>query len=283
MNNNFRFTLPTNDKYINLPIEIKWDFYGRDDSIDLYENDVIEEIIGKPNDFEILRFSHDRYYSGQTNNIPAKQVYQTKLQYEFKFYSGNPINVTASTSSNWVSSYLDTINSGFTPTQVYYYSNPFTKSFFKLDFYDSNTGSTQTNYFTVILPVQQGLTESVKLSPYKPNVDIKKPTMNLDFVGDKEGFFLYWLRKKEFLDIDTFYMSAKFFDARLGEFVRMMNVRQSSLPKVFDFDTTKYFYYKVVLDYTNKTYKFYRPDDFNNSIRLGTGTPIVWYEYVNPQ
>jgi hypothetical protein len=41
---------------------------------------------------------------------------------------------------------------------IYYYVKPFTKSFFKLDFYDSKDAITQTNYFTVILPVQQGNT-----------------------------------------------------------------------------------------------------------------------------
>jgi len=287
VNNNYRFVLPNNDQYINLPIEIKWDFYGRDDSIEIYEDEVIEEIIGSPKDFEILRFSHKRYFSGTTGNVPVKQVYQTKLQYQFNFYSGNPINVTASTLANWVSSYLDSTNitqSGFTPTQVYYYEKPFTRSFFKLDFYDSNTASTQTNYFTVILPVQQGLTESVSISPLLPKVNIKKPTMNLDFVGDKEGFFLYWLRKRDFLNIDTFYMTAKFFDARFGEFVRLMNEPQYQLPSnKFIFDNSRFFYYKVVLDYNTKTYSFYLPTDTTNSNRLGMGTPIKWYEYVNPQ
>ena len=286
MNNNYRFTLPKDDKYINLPIEIKWDFFGRDDSIEVYQEEVVEEIIGSPKDFEILRFSHHKYFSAVTTSIPPEPVFQTRLQYQFNFYSGDPINVTTSTSANWVSSYLDSTpieQSGFTPTQIYYYEKPFTKSFFKLDFYDTNTGSTQNNYFTIILPVQQGLTESVSISPLTPNVNIKIPTMNLDFVGDKEGFFIYWLRKTDFLNIDTFYVTAKFFDARFGEFIRMMNQPQSSLPSdKFIFNTSDYFYYKVVLDYTDKTYKFYYPYDTNSTYRLGGGTPIKWYEYINP-
>lgn len=285
--NNFRIKLPQNDQYINLPIEIKWDFIGRDDSIELYENEIIPEIIGVPKDFEIARFSHQKYYSGNTTNIPSQVVYQTKLQYQFNFFSGNPINLQTSTSANWVSSYLDSTpisQSGFTPTQIYYYEKPFTKSFFKLDFYDTNIGSTQNNYFTIILPVQQGLTESVSISPYKPKINIKIPTMNLDFVGDKEGFFIYWLKNTDFLDVDTFYVSAKFFDARIGEFVRMMNVPQSSLPSnKFVFNTSDYFFYKVVLDYTNFTYEMYYPYDTNNTNRIGNGTPIKWYEYVNPE
>jgi hypothetical protein len=74
-------------------------------------------------------------------------------------------------------------------------------------------------------------------------------------------------------------MTAKFFDARLGVFVKMMNVPQSSITSnKFNFDTSKYYYYKVVLDYTKQTYQIF---DFQN-VRIGNGNPIKWYEYVNP-
>jgi hypothetical protein len=38
--NNFKFTLSGQDQYINVPVEIKWDLSGRDDSIDEYESDI---------------------------------------------------------------------------------------------------------------------------------------------------------------------------------------------------------------------------------------------------
>jgi hypothetical protein len=266
VSNKYKFILPTTDGYINLPIELKWDFYGRDDSIEIYQEEVVKDIIGLSEDFEILRFGHDKYSFSEN----------TKINYEFNFYSGNPNNVETSTPANWVCSYLP---EGFTASEVYYYEKPFTKSFFKLDFYDSNSGTNQTNYFTVILPVQQGSTESVSISPTKPNVNIKKPSQFLDYVGDKEGFFFYWLRKKEFIDISTFYMTAKFFDARLGVFVKMMTVPQSTLPDVFLFNGEDKFYYKVVLDSVNQTYKIF---NISNGLRVGEGTPIKWYEYINP-
>ena len=77
MSNKYKFTIPANDTYINLPIEIKWDFYGRDDSIDVYEGDVLEKIIGIAEDFEILRFSHQNYDGEKTD-----------VNYNFNFYSG---------------------------------------------------------------------------------------------------------------------------------------------------------------------------------------------------
>lgn len=74
-------------------------------------------------------------------------------------------------------------------------------------------------------------------------------------------------------------MSAKFFDGKLGVYVKMMKIPQSSplIPSVFQFDS-KYFYYKVNLDYVNKTYEIL--DDLD--VRVGTTSSIKWYEYINP-
>ena len=66
VSNKYKFILPTTDKYINLPIELKWDFYGRDDSIEIFQEEVVEDIIGVPDDFEILRFAHDTYRFGNS-------------------------------------------------------------------------------------------------------------------------------------------------------------------------------------------------------------------------
>lgn len=252
----YYFTTSNNGKSLDIPIEIKWDFYGRDDSIEIWETDAVNEVIGIPKDFEILRFAHDSY--GQEE--------QTQLNYQFYFEDGN---------GSWDDSYL---NAGFTGNEVYYRSNAFKKSFFKIDFYDTTDTVTQTNYFTVIIPSSIGETENVSVSSQLSNVDIKKPDFILDYVGNKEGFFLYWLRYKDFLDISTFYMTVKFFDAKNGVFVKMINVPQSSLSNPTLFDGSIYFYYKVVLNDTNKTYQIFD----NNNTRIGVGSPIKWYEYINP-
>jgi hypothetical protein len=268
VSNKYKFTLPTgNDKYINLPIEIKWDFYGRDDSIDVYEEEVLEKIIGIAEDFEVTRFAHDSYENDKTD-----------VNYVFNFYSGLTEDVANGNSSDtdWGSSYLA---EGFGANEVYYYDKSFTNSFFKLDFYDTNEERSQINYFTVILPVQQGYTETASISPHKPDVNIKIPTFKLDYVRDKEGFFIYWLRKRSFISLNTFYMSAKFFDAKLGVFVKMMNECQGVMSDTTNFDGKNYFYYKIVLDYDKKTYQVL---DSVTDVRVGTNSPIIWYEYVNP-
>ncbi len=255
------------NKFVNIPVNMKWDFMGQDDSISEYEVEAIKKVTGVAADFEIARFSQNVF----PNN-------DTSINYKFYFYDySQPI--TANTVGNWTVSYL---NAGFSTQEVYYFSKPFTKSFFKLDLYDTTEERTQQIYLSIILPVQQGLTQSVTINPYQPQVEIKKPEMILDYIGaDKEGFFIYWLRSRDFIDISKFYMTAKFFDARTGVFRQMTNTKQDLInPNKFQFNNADYFYYTVQLDYSNKTYEVFST---STQQRVGDSTsPIIWYEYVNP-
>ena len=112
----------------------------------------------------------------------------------------------------------------------------------------------------------------------------------MDFIGDKEGFFIYWLKSRTFLDIDTFYMTAKFYNAKTGQFTKMMTGNSGNPldltngPQAYisgdkyNFDNTQYFYYMVKLDYPTQTYQIFN----THGQRLGTEIPIKWFEYVNP-
>jgi hypothetical protein len=151
-----------------------------------------------------------------------------------------------------------------------------------LDFYDTPDESNQQIYLSIILPIQQGLTQPETINPQQPLVEIKKPTMILDSIGaDKEGYYIYWLRNRDFIDISKFYMTAKFFNARLGIFKQMTNTRQDLItPNKFQFNNADYFYYKVELDYFDKTYEVFST---STQLRVGdSASPIIWYEYVNP-
>lgn len=252
------------DKQINIPIELSWDYMGIDQSIDIYEEDVITQVIGVGRDFEVTRFAHEPYTSITYNN-------KTEITYEFYFHSGT--TVTASTS--WNVNYL---TEGFDAQDVFYYKNNFSNSFFKLDFYDSPDEKQQVNYLTTIIPTQQGLKMSAQMQ--RQVVDIRKPKFVLDYIGDIEGFFIYWLKKRNFLNITKFYMTAKFYNAEQGRFVTMINQPQSSIPNSpYNFNTLTYLYYILNLDYPKQTYTI----STTNGVRVGDPTnPIKWYEYVNP-
>jgi len=249
----------TNNR-INIPINLDWEYLDVDSEIKEYENSILNELITTDKDFEVNRFFHADYDN------------KSEINYEFYFYEG----ASLSNASNWK---IDYRAEGFTTQEVYYYANSFRNSFFKLDFYDSPIESQQENYITVILPTQQGLRMATKMQ--NTDVQIRKPQFLLDYVGDKEGFFIYWLKKRNFLDISTFYMTAKFFDGKTGQFVRMMNRPQSTIQgNKFIFSSSEYFYYRVDMDYLTHSYKVY--DIINPTDRGGGTVPIKWYEYVNP-
>jgi hypothetical protein len=263
------------NKQINIPVRLTWDYLGMDMAIDEYETQVVTEVVGIGRDFEVSRFAHEPA-TGTTDN--------TEINYEFYFYSGGSLDEITS----WN---IDYMSEGFTPQDLYYFNNNFSNSFFKLDLYDTPDEKQQTNYITIIIPTQQGLKMDTQMQ--RTLVSVKKPKFILDYVGDKEGFFIYWLKKREFLDIDTFYMTAKFYNAKTGQFTKMMTGRGSDPLDVtkgpqpdinpgtdqkYLFDNTQYFYYTVKLDYQKQTYQVF--NTFGQ--RLGTNIPIKWFEYVNP-
>ena len=93
------------------------------------------------------------------------------------------------------------------------------------------------------------------------------------------------MKSRDFYDIDTFYMRAKFFNGSTGQFITLMNRSQGS-PQLtsskYTFDSTKYLYYKVVLNYNDFTYKIFYIS-WPTQVRVGSMTnPIKFYEYINP-
>lgn len=241
------------DKQIVLPISIDWDFAGKDDSIELYEDNVIKDIVGSATDYEIVRFAHKGF-----NGV-------TDINHNFNFYLGDGL----SNPNNWKSSFLGR----FGINEIYYNSQSFIGSFFKLDLYDTITDKRQKNYLTIILnPNKSKIT----------NIDSKNinyPSYTLDYGLSNEGFYIYWLGDESILNIDTLYMSCKFYDAKVGSFVRMMNKSQATFSDKYNFDYTKYFYYKVIFNYIDKTYNIF---DMSNNLVGNSANPINWFEYVNP-
>ena len=125
--------------------------------------------------------------------------------------------------------------------------------------------------------VGSGATPTLTVAP--PNVKIKLPNFILDFIGDKEGFFIYWLKDPNYIQLDKLYVGAKFFNAKTGQFVRFMNKSQAGFSNKFNFDKSSNFYYEVSLDINNYEYII---KDVVTGQRIGEGSPIKWYEYVNP-
>ena len=270
--NKIKILRSTLDRQLDIPIELKWDTYGQDDAIDVFQRETVEKAIGQPKDFELSRFQNKQYLNS----------FDTSVNYDFYFYTGLTQDILTADSSKWGLTYN---SQGFTDQEIYYTTKPFLNSFFKLDFYDTNENKTQKNYFTIILPANQSSDIDGLISQYLPSVKISVPKYNLDYINQKEGYFIYWLKSREFFNIDTFYMSAKFFNGSTGQFIRLINRSQGSnilSSNKFTFNSDLYFYYKVKLNYSDYTYEIF---DYviGQDVRVGgVNNPIKWYEYVNP-
>ena len=283
--NKFRLTVSDADRFINIPLNIDFDNVGRDDLIDEFEEEVIEKVINPVEDFETTRFSNKIWL-----NLNGEQ--KTSLTEEFYFF--DRLYNIASTSvniNNWVADYNYVNNavfanfSGitFNDKELYYNANSFNNSFFKLDFYDTPNSETQRLLLTIVIPTQQGRLRIADVGTLlvPQIVEVRRPIFDLDFVGDKEGYFIYWLKETGYINVSEFYMSAKFFNAKIGQFVRMLNRPQALLtPSKFNFPNDEFYYYKVVMDYNTYEYEVF--NTFGSQNRVGTTTdPIKWYEYVN--
>ena len=334
-------------KGIVVPIGMNWDFLDRESSILDEQQNIVDQVIGQPINYELSRFSHDATGQGFS-----------RLTYRFNFAS--------TIEGPWENSYL----SKFTDTQVRYATDAFNKSFFKLDFYSSMDPKTQKNYLTVILPTRMstsilestcteyfftflmdgkltytdccnnekilnvipgipGLSPTrricVKLGTqavfsyldldrdgllyirYFITVDFPNgsggkfaiseigpcscdtglpstestsrplvtPTILLDHTGNKEGFYLHWFEDVTVTNITTFYMTAKFFNAATGQYIKFINEPQTSYSNLYRIPN-KDFYYIVNLDYNAKTYQIISTQTDNAT------DEITWAEYINP-
>jgi hypothetical protein len=255
---------------------LDWELLNTENEVDKLEAQINQDIAGLGIDFETTRFSHSAYTFTPpiTNVIQPTPTLRTNINYEFYFFSGGTLNGSSST-ANWITDYNA---EGFSYDEIYYYTRRFTNSFFKLDFYDSPSQAGQQNYLTVIIPTTQG--EQMPVVMQGQNVLINKPVFSLDFVGDTDGFFLYWLQSREYINVDQFYVSCKFYNAKTNEFTRMVN-RPQSLQNINTFTVNNLFnfYYLYKFDYPSEKYVVF---DMGTFERVGTTTPIKWYEYVGP-
>jgi hypothetical protein len=117
---------------------------------------------------------------------------------------------------------------------------------------------------------------SVESSAGQSNIEpLVRPSMLLDYFGNKEGFFLHWFEDRNLLNIDTLYMTAKFFNAATGQYVKFTDSAQTDFGNVYRVPN-RHFYYTVNFDYDDKTYEI-----VSNQTDVATND-VFWFEYVNP-
>lgn len=122
------------NKSIVVPLGSGWDFENRLNDILKEQDTIIEGVVGKPIDYELQRFAYKPTFEGNT-----------KLTYDFLFRT------------NILTNLEKTYTTRFTEDEIKYRSKTFSKSFFKMDLYDTMDGDTQKIYLTIILTADRGL------------------------------------------------------------------------------------------------------------------------------
>jgi hypothetical protein len=305
--NKYIFKVGGNDLSINLGFGTTIDETGREDLIKGYEDSVVEKLINPTKDYEITRYRHAPL-SDNTDESPD-------IYYKFDFYdyvNGSYVSVPP---TPWVppASPMPTPYGynfqGFENVEIGSSNVDIVKSFFKLDFYNVPNRTEQKFYMSNVINYVKG--EKVKtqcisldcittppwsqynlVGPsdnvtdtltgrliYDTTMDIRLPEFHFDMDVNDSGYFFYWLKESTYLNINTFFMSAKFFNGRDGRVTRFTNVLPTSLPNPTSFDPALNMYYKLILDKNNFTY--WIEDLLGN--RVGTNTtPIEFWEYINP-
>ena len=318
------------DRQLIFPLGQTYDEVGRGDLIEVYQNEVIDKLVGIKKDYEVARYTHAPLPNGDPSPnlfynfnfgalIDSKPSTFTitntshpivevsgwgddppcpdKLQDYYPDKSTNPIYKPFNPEDLTTGYGYDF--QGFTAEETYKSAKVFTKSFFKLDLYNSRDRNQQKLFISIIINPINGKkilrpTLSVQCPAETPDGRYNcrpegeqfcpTPNFELDPINNNEGYFIYWLKEKTFIDIDVFYMSCKFYNAKTGEVTQLINTRQDIINNVtskpFSISKEDYYYYRVVLNQDRYTYTIYNT---TNGSRVGTSenNSIKFYQYFN--
>ena len=290
--NRIQIKTTTAKKKITIPIGQAFDGLGREQLINIYEEVEQQDHINLPQDYETTQYAHDN---------PNDDY---NMFYKFRFFN---------TGTTVYDDSYQTL--GFTTRDLATNKKSFINSFIKLDFFDSPLRNKQKIMFSMIIPSNNSIKDyMVPVDPVTdpieyfsqisngavaPNVfwkqGVYEPQMRLGpNIGKNEGYYIQWLKERTLFELNTFYVGCKFFDAKNGKVVRMIN-QPNNPPTTGVYDYLDYFYYQLVLDIkTNNTlpkynYKFRQFNRFlwdNDMTGSPKGTqlaPVMFYEYINPQ
>ena len=281
------------EKQITIPIGQTFDEVGREQLIRDYEVVEQQDNVNIIQDYETTRYS----FSGGSF-----------IHYEFKFYSGG--------------TYFDKFKPlGYKDYELAKNKKSFVNSFFKFDYWDSPLRKEQKLMFSIVVPANNcdkdypamvdinedpleyfSQLASGDLAPGQlPEYDIYHPYITVGPTQVRnEGYYIQWLKERNLLEINTFYMSCNFFNAGTGQSTRMINknplIPSGSWNPTTDlgtYDYPEWFYYQVKLTIREGTetpkyyYNVYNYSNMNlqygiQGSSIGTLTPIIFYEYIEP-
>jgi hypothetical protein len=262
---------------------------GWTENAQVLEREILYDIINPTENYETVRYIHSPYEA----MTPRDGAYeQTDIWFYFYF---NRYNYD-------LTDLLNPILTGATREQDYRLVDitlqenalmlkQSTESFFRLEFYKTPNDEVPNNAnrrmvfaknLTLPLGEKVFYTGTTSGSTVPLNDYIYFPVFTGSNYRNKENMYFFWFTddspfSETTITGNTFYMTAKFYNAKDGSVIDFTN---KDLPFVDEIVEEEDMYYKVVINRTDFSYQIF---EFNGSVgpRIGkTGDPIVFYEKI---
>jgi len=243
---------------------------GWQESMVQFEDEVLSSIINPIENYETVRFIHKPY----TTSVGGTNLSQTDIWFYFYFLSG--------------STYVPDYNAvGISTKENAKMLKAATKSFFRLEFFktpitdgvvEAPTRINRKLVFAKNLSLPLG--EKYFYSGNNLNENIHCPVFMGSNYRNKENMYLFWFQDESVLSGtplsgDTFFMTAKFYNAEDGSITDFCNNVFSTSREVVD---TTDMYFKVVIDRSDYSYQIYNFSGTTGN-RVGeSNDPIKFYE-----
>lgn len=237
---------------------------GWQENMSIMEREILEDIINPAENYETIRYSHDSYTS---NN----DVNQRDIWYYFNFLDNSNGYTNGLTYANVGITYRE--NANMVPLAV--------NSFFRLEFYKTYNNEPPTHgNRKLVFSKNLNFATGQKTFYNVVNDTVYVPEfMGSEFINTENMYFFWFLDDSAFSETNitgnTFYMTAKFYNAVDGNIIDFVNKSLNTSQYVTEENDL---YYKVVIDRTDYSYQIF---EFNGSVgnRVGTvDNPIHFYQ-----
>ena len=278
---------------IKVPVELttNFDMVGHDDLLSEFEKETMQKVINPVKDYEVVRYKHAPDEYGMDN-----------LYFVMSFINSE---------NSWIDEYSAC---GFEEPELFNFTKSVQNSFFKLDFYDSPNREKQKLQFSKIIPMylsnktiydrdRDNVVDYIDNDVFGDDMSGEVTTEDIQKLTDRfsidttyglvgsyiiPNFFsnsmfnteisnILFFKNNEISDIEEFYVSCRFFNAKNGDVVRMINDPKSD----GGINPKEDFYMKMVLDKNSRTYRYY---DYNvvtgNRIGNGVNNPILFFQML---
>ena len=237
---------------------------GWQENMQQFEDEIINDVINPIENYETMRYIHSPYTS--TNGIN-----QVDIWFYFYFIDGNNSYVNG----------IDYSLVGITPQDNVSLLRDAEMSFFRLEFYKTpNNVAPDRSNRKLVFSKNLSLPIGEKYFYTTLNDFIFLPVFTGSNYRNKENMYLFWFQDESAISGttysgNTFWMTARFFNANDGNILDFTNIDLSPTQEVVE---TNDMYYQLVINKTDYSYIIY---DYNGTVgnRVGmSNNPITFYQ-----